>query len=105
MLNTSREISHMIFPLDQDTIFGEVMLKAGFNTIKRINNEYQVTHISNMSEVYTVLPYEQMHKLLTFIYKGTVEGGLLEDDGDFIYNNSSLESHKIQSNVKKVKFR
>lgn len=80
MINTAREISQMIFPLEQDLAFDNILLKSGFNIIKRINNQYEVAHITEVTMPYAILPDEYMHTLLKTIYAPLIDEGFIEDD-------------------------
>lgn len=80
MINTAREISQMIFTLDQDLAFDNVLIKSGFNIIKRINGQYEVAHITEVNMPYTILPDEYMHTLLKTVYAPLIDEGFIEDD-------------------------
>lgn len=73
MLNTSRQVEQMIFQLDTNAIFGNVVIKSGMNTVTRIDSQYQIKHVSNMYESYAVLPDKEMPKLLNLLYAPMIE--------------------------------
>lgn len=73
MLNTSRQVEQMIFQLDTNAIFGNVVIKSGLNTVTRIDSKYHLKHVSNMYESYAILPDKEMPKLLNFLYAPMIE--------------------------------
>lgn len=103
MINTAREISQMIFPLDTEITIGSTHFQSGFNIVKRLNKQYHIFHISNVNQSYTILPDKHMHSLLKIIFSGMINNNFIEDDGDLndnlITNKPELVliSPKIQS--------
>ena len=80
MLNTSRQVEQMIFQLDTNAIFGNVVIKSGLNTITRVDSQYHLKHISNMYESYAILPDKEMPKLLNLLYGPMIEPHFSQDD-------------------------
>lgn len=80
MLNTSRQVEQMIFQLDTNAIFGNVVIKSGLNTITRIDSQYHLKHVSNMYESYAILPDKQMPKLLNLLYAPMIEPHFSQDE-------------------------
>jgi hypothetical protein len=89
MLNTSREISRMIFSIEKDATFSGTTVMAGFNVVERKDNQYFVFRLNNLYTPYATILDSEMHNLLKLIFEDMLEGGYLEDDGDDAFKSKA----------------